>query len=161
ASASPTPTPTPSPSPSLSPVASATWTADQQTAVAKARDYLGLQDTQCKDPRITSPDPSTVARDGALVVARKTIGLYRGQGWKQVGDAVYSFPVVGPAQTSSGVKSVEMQVCADVRAVDAVDKDGKSGVSPDRPPVMPIALRVTWFDDGVFVTDDRNGEHSC
>ena len=159
--ASASPSLTPSPSPSSSPVASATWTADQQTAVAKAREYFGLQDTQRKDPRVTSPDPSTVARDGALVVARKTIGLYRGQGWKQVGDPVYLFPVVGPAQTIGGVKSVEMQVCADVRAVDAVDKNGRSVVQADRPPVGPIALRVTWFDDGVFVTDDRNGEHSC
>ena len=159
--ASASPSPTPSPSPSLSPVASATWTADQQTAVAKARDYLELQDTQCKDPRVTSPDPSTVARDGALVVARKILGEMRGRGLHMTGDAVYLFPVVGPAQTSGGVKSVEMQVCADVRAVDAVDKNGKSGVSPDRPPVVPIALRVTWFDDGVFVTDRRNGEHSC
>lgn len=83
--ASASPSLTPSPSPSSSPVASATWTADQQTAVAKARDYLELQDTQCKDPRVTSPDPSTVARDGALVVAARRSACTGGRGGSRSG----------------------------------------------------------------------------
>ena len=129
---SPTPTVTseaPSQSPSPSPTS--TLSPEQEAAQAAAVEYFRALNAVRSDPDADFQPLADATTTEFMGGVAQVIAGYRERGLLQVGENTYSYGDIGPAVEAGGIRSVQVEVCADSSASDMVDAAGQSAVSPD------------------------------
>lgn len=160
ATATPTPTPTPSATSTL------TLSADQEAALAQTRGFLVALDklgtrpasefsqkviTKALQPYATGPIITTYL-DGLR--ARSEEGIH------VEGDVREVWADVAEPNALDGVASIEVTVCRDQRAIQAVDANGKA-VDKDYPDFVRYSFEMR-DEEGTFkVWQVKSGGESC
>lgn len=134
-----TPQSTPSPAPSSS---SSTFTSDAEAFAAAEATYRAYVDAL---NQVDLAKPGTFEAVYELTTgdandkARAEFDSLQSQGLI-VGGSTRVVSV--EASSTSTSEEVQLLVCADVSQVTLTDSAGQSRVSPDRPPVQPLTVRV-------------------
>jgi hypothetical protein len=142
----------PSPSPSSSAAATTASPAEeaQSQAVALVPTYLRTIDDLYLDPSRPLDDIYEVAVDSEATAQATAIGMFRSQGYRQIGRAqlvtatadgvdLESDPVATPSPT---LPTVVITACVDVSQVQAVDASGDPVVPASRPRYLVSRLTV-------------------
>lgn len=134
-----TPQSAPSPSPSTSATA---FSSDAEAFAAAEATYRAYVDALNKVD-LAKPETFNAVYDlttgDANDKARAEFNSLRSQGLI-VGGSTRVVSVEASATSTSD--EVQLLVCADVSQITLTDADGQSKVSPDRPPVQPLTVRV-------------------
>ncbi|TRW47448.1 hypothetical protein [Georgenia yuyongxinii] len=140
ASTSTPPSASPSPSPTSESEAAAT------SAERLVRDYYGVLDELGQDPSQPLTRLEEYAESVELTSQQRLYESERSDGLHQTGDTRIADLVVQGANLSADPQTVEVDVCFDVAAVDIVDANGATVVTPDRPEVGWIRHTVVSRD---------------
>ncbi|MEV7691832.1 hypothetical protein AB0N73_00700 [Microbacterium sp. NPDC089189] len=130
---------TPTPSPTPTPTGFASEAEAFAAAEATYREYVDAVNA------VDLSDPATFESLFAMTSGeinssdRETYSGWHADGVTIVGDSLAA--EVTPKQWASG--EVILSVCYDVSAVDVVDAEGRSMVSPDRPPRQPLLVTIS------------------
>lgn len=160
-SASPTPTPSPastSPSVSASPSPAPTdaETLARIDAEELVHEYYAVVDQIGADQDVPLSRLKRVTASVELQVRQADLEQWRKDGWRKTGStrisdlAVQSVTLENSDPAAGLVPTVQIDVCYDVSAVDILDSDGASVVSPDRDDRAWERLQVanyTYDDD--------------
>lgn len=155
-----TPQSTPSPAPSSS---SSTFSSDAEAFAAAEATYRAYVDALNK---VDLKNPETfeavylLTTGDANEMARAEFSSLQSQGLT-VGGLTRVVSVEESTVSASG--DVQLYVCADVSQVTLTDSDGRSRVSPDRPPVQPLTVRVLTARQGPLIASisGREGSPFC
>ncbi|MFH5824704.1 hypothetical protein [Georgenia sp. AZ-5] len=98
-------------------------------------DYYGVMDELGQDPSQPLTRLEEYAESVELGSQQRLYESERSDGLHQTGDTRIAQLVVRGANLSTDPQTVEVDVCFDVSAVDIVDANGASVVTPDRPEV--------------------------
>lgn len=146
----------PNPSPSAS---SLETTAERDNRLAREAltAYWALIDELAAHPDRDISALTSVAAGQALAQRRITLMSYRSDGWTQTGAARLSD--LRSQTTAKG--NYEVSACVNVQAIDFVDEDGQSQVSPDRPIAQRFSYAVARSAHGFLVTRDNLKGQPC
>lgn len=158
AACTPTVQPSPSATATVTPTMSEQERAEQAARTAVANWYAMTDELSSAAGQTMSIDDVT-ARVNSIAVGKgytATLDLVmadRSAGYVQTGKVkVLSATVVStdltntPTATPPVYPTVQLSVCVDVSAVDVVDKNGTSVVSPNRPNPAKVAFGVSNYD---------------
>ncbi len=99
----------------------------------------------------------TVSRDQTVDTWIQLLNLRRVSGETQIGDSV-----VEDIQVAKNAEGLwDATACLDVSGVNLVDKDGKSVVSPDRPPRVKYRYLIEKGNDGGFYVIEDEAVETC
>lgn len=152
-------TSTPSSSSPSAPSSSATPSESElasQRAEAVVRRYYAVLDEVRQEPDTRLHELATVATSSQLTAIENLVRTERAKGLRQEGATrvvevqVQSVNLDNSDPDAGKVPTVAIDVCWDVRAVDLVDRTGKSTISPDRPDTGKIRYTVAnyhWSKD--------------
>ena len=135
-------------------------------AVAAYEDYLKVSDAIAADGG-ANPERLQEVAAGALV-DQEVAGFeeFAAEGFRSTGRTVILNPVLQQweANPVEGQESIWMYLCSDVSAVDVINSDGVSVVSPDRPSRVSLqvglaleANRLLVSSKDVWTSDDICG----
>ena len=134
-----------------------TPSAEEQAADAVVRFWAEL-DRVSADPNIPLSELTSVAGDQALRQWQVVMTQERGQGHRSVG----ATQVISPTAThDAATGTYRVVACVDVSKVNVVDQDGKSVVSPNRPPRTKYTYEVSRVEGSYFVVKDSLEGEPC
>lgn len=162
ASATPTPTPTPTP----------TWSADQQAAIDRVREYQRVFSGLASGEIADMNQLATVAADvypqqGEFTYLLADLNFWRGKGWKLVGPTLATNLTPGEPMTQWDRPSVLVVGCYDPTQAVMVDADGTPVPTNTEKTKGPFTWTLSRFEDGpdpttwyVVATEDK-GDVAC
>lgn len=154
---------TPAPAPSPTPTAM-TRTEAFTAAEATYRAYIdALNEVDLSDPA-TFEDVYRWETGDALASAKKSFSAMHADGWQVAGKTTATLIAPSTVMADQG-KTTTLAVCVDVSRVALVDRNGTSVVAPDRKPVQPMQVTVSYrtADKAWLISqiDGRDSEPSC
>lgn len=160
-----TPSTTVSPTPSATtasatPSSTVTWSADQQAAVDKVKQYHRVAAEVMRGER-SANDLARFARDPALGEAVRYYNTLFGNGLKEAGSVAISEFDPSAVRTAGKRPSVAVRLCQDSTRLQVLDKEGNDVLEAGSKKVTPMVVTVQRWDDAWFVTNLEAGEHAC
>ena len=155
---------TPQPAPSPSPTSFATEEEAFAAAEETYRAYVdALNAVDLSDPE-TFEGVYAWTTGEANAAVKKTYSQMHADGWRIEGASQATLvELVAPYALADS--RLELSVCLDVSAIDVVDRQGVSVVSPDRNQVQPllISLLPATSNSGFLIADvsGREGDPAC
>ena len=152
-----TPMPAPPPTPDATPV----FASDEEALAAAEeayRTYVATVDAILQDGGANAERLRDLASEELLTVQREGFDAFAANGWRSEGNTELRNFVLQQYRE----RNVVLYVCADVSAVDVVDSEGNSKVSPDRPPESTHEVSLHWDDKFIIVSDEPwSGDGVC
>ena len=141
--------PSPAKPPKPSPSSTALFATDEEALAAAEeayREYLSVVDNVLQSGGSDPADLKMVAAGPALDQALSDASEFASLGYRTIGTTGLNAIVLQRVGVTTERAIVDAYVCEDASRLDLVDKEGRSLVSDDRPPLTPF--QVTFGSEG-------------
>ena len=134
------------PSPTVAPL----FASDEEALAAATEayeEYLVVVDGALQQSADGGTTLTDVASGPALRDAEETLASFLADGLRSTGQRVLTHSILQKVDSLPDGTEVRIYVCENAEAVDVLDREGTSVVSPDRPNYTPFEVTVVFNSD--------------